>query len=380
MEEVYSINSMKTKILFLLPYPLYKAPSQRFRVEAFFPLLEEKKVAYETDEFLDEVAWNVLYQEGSFVQKGVAVVKGFLKRFYTVLFVAPKYDYVFIHREAAPLGPPVFEWILAKVFRKKIIYDFDDAIWIPSVTEANKFAGLVKCFSKTGTICKLSYKISAGNKYLANWSKQYNQQVVITPTSVDIVNRFNQLKNVSSDKVVIGWTGSHSTLKYLDFIVPILQQLETEFSFEFLVICNQPPSFSLKSMRFIKWREETEIDDLLQIDIGVMPLYADAWSEGKCGFKLIQYLSLGIPAVASPVGVNKTIIEEGKNGFLCQSESEWHEALKMLMTNASLREQMGMEGKRKMEAEYSTQANAGVFLGLFSLDNTASSPFDITLS
>ena len=367
---------MKAKVLFLLPYPLDKAPSQRFRVEAFFPLLIEEKIEYRTHEFLDGKAWNVLYQQGSVRQKALAVVKGFLKRIYTVLFVAPIYDYIFIHREAAPLGPPLFEWLLTKVLRKKIIYDFDDAIWIPSVTDANKLASFMKWFSKVRAICKWSYKISAGNEYLAEWAKQYNQQVVITPTSVDIANKFNKVKVRNhegietqirtTDKVVIGWTGSHSTLKYLELIVPVLEKLEQEYDFEFLVICNQKPLFSLKSMRFIKWSEATEIEDLLQMDIGIMPLYADAWSEGKCGFKLIQYLSLGMPAIASPVGINKTIIEDGKNGFLCESESEWYEALKQLMTDASLRADLGLVGRQKMKAQYSIQANTGVFLSLFS--------------
>lgn len=367
---------MQAKILFLLPYPLYRAPSQRFRVEAYFSLLKAQKVEYRTHEFMNEAAWKALYLKGSLVQKGMAVVKGFIKRFYAVLFVAPTYDYIFIHREAAPLGPPFFEWILARVFRKKIIYDFDDAIWIPAISESNRIVRYVKWFSKIGSICKWSYKISAGNEYLARWAGQYNNNVVITPTSVDMVNKFNKVKyenhegteaqgNTVNKKIVVGWTGSHSTLKYLDAIVPVFRKLEEELEFEFLVICNQPPSFSLKNLRFTKWQEATEIDDLMQMDIGVMPLYADAWSEGKCGFKLIQYLSLGIPAVASSVGVNKVILEEGKNGYLCQSEEEWYKALRRLLTDPDQRTCMGREGKQKMEAQYSIQANEGNFLSLF---------------
>ncbi|MCU7551306.1 glycosyltransferase [Chitinophagaceae bacterium LB-8] len=356
---------MKTKVLFLLPYPLFKAPSQRFRVEAFFPLLESHKIEFRTDEFLDEKAWKLLYQQGSTVQKGWAVIRGFLKRLFTVLFVAPQYDYVFIHREASPLGPPIFEWILAMMFRKKIIFDFDDAIWIPAVSKGNKIALYIKWFSKISTICKWAYKISAGNEYLANWSKQFNQHVVITPTSVDTVNRFNRLKQVNRNKMVIGWTGSHSTLKYLDVIYPVLQRLEEEFAFEFLVICNQPPSFQLKSMKFIPWQETSEIEDLLKIDIGVMPLLADAWSEGKCGFKIIQYLALGIPAVASPVGVNKDIVEDGRNGYLCSTEKEWYVALKRLLGDSLLRGEMGMKGREKIVKEYSVQANADNLLSFF---------------
>ena len=356
---------MKPTILFLLPYPLHKAPSQRFRVEAFFNLLHQQGITYKTAEFLSASAWKVLYQKGSTLQKAAAIIKGFIKRLFIVLFTAYKYDYIFIHREAAPLGPPVFEWLLAKVFRKKLIFDFDDAIWIPNTSESNKIASYVKCFWKVALICKWSYKVSAGNAYLANWAKQHHSKVVINPTCVDMVGRFNQLKKQETNKLVIGWTGSHSTLKYLDELVPVLQNLETKHHFEFLVICNQPPLFQLGSLRFIKWQESTEIKDLLNINIGVMPLVNDTWSEGKCGFKLIQYLALGIPAVASPVGVNKEIITEGGNGFLCTTKDEWTAALEGLLTNAPLRTNLGVAGHQKIAQQYSIESNAANFLSLF---------------
>src|SRR5688500_4230873 len=99
---------MKPSILFLLPYPLHRAPSQRFRVEAFFPLLNQQGIAYRTHCFLDEGAWDILYKRGGALQKVGAVIKGFWSRLWAVLFLARHYDYIFIHREAAPLGPPLF--------------------------------------------------------------------------------------------------------------------------------------------------------------------------------------------------------------------------------------------------------------------------------
>jgi glycosyltransferase involved in cell wall biosynthesis len=319
--------------------------------------------------FLDDKTYRILYKKGFLAKKILGVLKGFFSRVYFLL-KAYKYDFIFMQREATPLGPPIFEWFLSKILRKKIIYDFDDAIWIPDITGGYKFALYAKCFWKIKYLCKWSYKISAGNRFLADWARQYNPNVVINPTVVDMQNRYNPTKWSKNDtpdnssKVVIGWTGSHSTLPYLDIIFPVLQKLETHFSFEFLVICNQAPSFHLKSLKFIQWQEATEIEDLLKIDIGIMPLYADAWSEGKCGFKLIQYLALGIPAAASPVGVNKEIID-GENGFLCATEQEWLDALSLLLSDASLRRKMGKKGREQIQSKYSLQANTEVFLGLF---------------
>lgn len=353
------------KVLFLLPYPLYRAPSQRFRVEAYFKILEKEGIEFSTDTFLDEAAWEVLYQKGSSVQKAWAVIKGFLKRLKTVLFLAPRYNYVFVHREASPIGPPVFEFILSKLLRKKMIYDFDDAIWIPNTSQENKIVSWVKAFWKIKFICKWAYVVAGGNNYLCNYASQFNQNVQLLPTCVDVVNKHNLLATQNNEKVVIGWTGSHSTMIYLNDILPVLQKISADFVVEFLIISNKPPTFQLSNLKFIKWQETTEVQDLAQINIGIMPLKDDAWSEGKCGFKLIQYLSLGIPAVASPVGVNKNIIVEGENGFLCNDDQEWHEALTILIEDETMRKEMGRRGREKIIKEYSIQANAGVFLGLF---------------
>lgn len=352
------------KVLFLLPYPLHKAPSQRFRIEAYFPLLKQKNMEIHTQVFLNEQGWNILYEEGSLWQKIVAVAKGFTKRWWASFFLVWKYDFIVVHREAAPLGPPVFEWIITRLWRRKMIFDFDDAIWIPAISEQNKMAAFVKCFWKTKWICRWSYKIAAGNGYLADFAKQNNPNVVIVPTVVDTVNRYNDLVSQQVQKPSIGWTGSHSTIKYLHEVLPALQKLEEQFEFEFYVICNKMPGFQLRSLRYIEWKENTEIEDLKKINIGIMPLEADPWSEGKCGFKIIQYLALGIPAVASPVGVNKTIIDD-ENGFLCATEEEWYKALSRLLFETSLRNEMGKAGRKKIVSGYSIQSNADLFLGLF---------------
>lgn len=351
-------------ILFLVPYPLHRAPSQRFRVELYEPILQKHQLRYTIAPFMDEATWNVLYKQSSTIKKAIGILKSFLKR-WALLFSAPQYRYVFIHREAAPLGPPLVEWMLAKVFRKKIIYDFDDAIWIPNTSEANKLAAQWKAFWKVKYICQWAYRITAGNAYLSNFAKQYNEHVVLLPTCVDVEKGHWKLKQHHSNTPVIGWTGSHSTLVYLDDIVPVLKELQQEIAFEIVIIADKKPDWELPHQRFIPWNEQTEQEDLLQIDIGIMPLKENAWSEGKCGFKLIQYLALGIPAVAAPVGVNKNIIDHGVNGFLCTSKEEWKDCLKQLITNAAVRKQMGLVGREKIVKEYSIQAQEEKFINLF---------------
>lgn len=355
------------KVLFLVPYPLHRAPSQRFRVENFLPVLDQAGVYYQVRTFIDEATWQILYKQGGAIQKASGILKGFLRRWRSVLLEAPRYDYVFIHREAAPLGPPIFEWVLTKALGKKIIYDFDDAIWIPNTSKANSIADKIKCFWKVKYICKWSYKVVAGNAFLANFAQQTATNVVYLPTTVDMENSHNIVKQHTENTTpVFGWTGSHSTLKYLKPLASTLEKLAQEMAFRFVVIADKEPDFAIPNLAFVPWNAKTESADLSEIDIGVMPLEADNWSEGKCGFKLIQYLSLGIPALASPVGVNKTIIEPGINGFLCQTEEEWLVAMKKLANDFPLRKQMGVIGRNKMLSQFSIQSQSNTFLSLFS--------------
>jgi glycosyltransferase involved in cell wall biosynthesis len=278
--------------------------------------------------------------------------------------VAP-YDYVFIHREASPIGPPVFEWVISKLWKKRIIYDFDDAVWIPNTTTENKIVSWIKAFWKIKYICKWAYKVVGGNEYLCNYAKNYNSNVILIPTCVDVVNQHAGIKNQNTDKIVIGWTGSHSTMLFLNNVIDVLQQIAKEFDTEIIIISNRAPQFHFHKMRFIPWNESSEIYNLMEMNIGIMPLEDDPWCEGKCGFKLIQYMSLGIPAIASPVGVNKKIIEEGVNGLLCTTKEEWYNALAILIKSKNLRIQMGLAGRKKVETNFSLQANAGSFLALF---------------
>jgi glycosyltransferase involved in cell wall biosynthesis len=356
----------KKKILFIAQYPENISPGQRFRFELYKDLLLQNNFNIYTQSFLDEQNFAINYKPGKVFSKIQVVIKGFWKRI-TLLPQVHKFDYIFIYREAAPVGFPLFEWIYIKLLKKKVIYDFDDAIWMPyEVTESSFFVKFFKNKSKVKTICSWAYTVSCGNEYLCNYARKYNsRRVIYNPTCVDTENRYNLIASHDVKKITIGWTGSFSTLNYLESLSPVLKKLQEKYEFDIKIICNRKPELTLKNVKYIAWTAENELRELATCQIGLMPLTDEEWSKGKCGFKLIQYLALGIPAVSSKVGVNSYIIEDGTNGFLCSTEEEWYYALEKMITNTTLRKKMAIEGRKKIIDQYSLLSNKNNFLSIF---------------
>jgi glycosyltransferase involved in cell wall biosynthesis len=285
-----------------------------------------------------------------------------------VLFSLNRYDVVFIHREALPFGPPVVEWMIAKVFKKKIVYDFDDAIWLTDRPDESFMLRVIKWRNKVRSICRWADKVSCGNEYLCQYARQFNSRVVYNPTTIDTESLHNPAlyAKAKSDTVTIGWTGSHSTLKYLRKIENVLARIEKKFPFvRIMVIADREPPLNLTSLIFCRWNIESEIQDLLQFDIGIMPLPDDEWANGKCGFKALQYMAMEIPALASPVGVNKAIIDQDVSGLLASSPQEWEHQLTRLIVQPKLRNEIGKRGREKIIGHYSVLSNEETFLSLF---------------
>jgi glycosyltransferase involved in cell wall biosynthesis len=353
------------KILFVVPYPTGKAPSQRFRFEQYYRLLESKGIHFDIKPFLSEAVWEILYKPGKFHLKAFGIFSGLLKRF-VLLFNLKSFDYIFIHREATPIGPAFFEFIAARLLRKKIIYDFDDAIWIPNYSEANSFFSFLKGYKNVKHICGYAAKVSCGNAYLCEFARNYNAHVVYNPTTIDTHTYHNRINEHKQEKPVIGWTGSHSTIRYIGEILPVLRKLEKEFDFTFKVISDLKPDIELQSLEYCKWNKTTEIEDLVTFNIGIMPLKDDKWANGKCGFKALQYMALGIPALVSPVGVNSRIVDHGINGYVCHSDDDWETALRELLADRQRLIEMGKRTREKIEQHFSVQSNSTNFLALFS--------------
>lgn len=353
------------RIFFLVPYPLHQAPSQRFRFEQYLQILKNHGHEYASQSFFSS-KYRLGRNDSHFPRIIWALSAGFFRRFF-ILFRIWRYDFVFIHRESFPIGPPLFEWIIAKWIKKRIIYDFDDAIWLTDNDSESRWQRWIRHRSKVSRICRWSYRVSCGNQYLVDFAKAFNNDTIINPTTIDLSNYPQSQSTYTKDEeLLIGWTGTHTTLKYLLTLETVFLTLFKIFpSLQLHIIAEADPRLQWGPVIFSPWRRESEAADLEKFSIGVMPLPDDPWTRGKCGAKALQYMAAGVPCIASPVGTNKTIIENGVDGFLCDKQSDWLKILELLLRNPDLRARVGEKGRAKVERCYSTASNASNFLRLF---------------
>lgn len=282
------------------------------------------------------------------------ILKGLIGQIGAAIFKAPHYDMVIVHREAIPFGPPFVEWILS--FRsKKLCFDFDDAVWLSS---GGLIKGFLKCAWKTHLICGWSDIVFAGNSFLASFAQKFCSSTIVVPTTVDL-NRYVKLPHQKqSPSVVIGWTGTSTTLIYWESLLPLLRQIAAEYDVRFLIICDVEPRVELNNLEYRRWNQSTEMQDLSCMDIGIMPLPDDEWTRGKCGFKAIQYMALGIPTIASGVGANLDIIENRKSGLLAHTSEDWLKGLGQLIQEPEMRALYGAAGYQRVRSFYSNDRAA----------------------
>ena len=343
---------MHKRFAFLCLYPSNTAPSQRFRIEQFLPYWKEEGIEIDLFPFYSDVGHKVLYQKGKLAVKAWEVVRSYLRRIY-LLFCLSAYDTVIVQRSVTPLGPPVIEFLLVKLLGKKLIYDFDDAIWMPD-SKSSFLVKAAKFYPKVRQICRLATVVIVGNTYLSQYAKQFSRNVRVIPTVVDTENKYIPNNPITpTQPITIGWTGSHTTLQYLDIISAPLAELARWDNVRVLIIANKPAVTLSVPHDFEYWSADSEIAKLNEIDIGIMPLRRDRWSEGKCGFKAIQYMAMEKPVVASPIGVNNEIIDPGVSGFLPSTNDEWLTSIGKLIADVKLRREMGKEARSRIVANYS---------------------------
>jgi glycosyltransferase involved in cell wall biosynthesis len=351
------------RILSLVPSLHDTSPGQRFRLEQWDPILNRQGIEIEQHPFEDEALHSIVHQPGSSRDKIRLIMQAFRRRIGLVKRVR-EFDAVYVFREAAILGPPFIE----RAMNRKgvpIVFDFDDAIFVPYKSPTNSYLSLLKFPGKTGELCGIAAHVMAGNQYLANYARRSNISVSIVPTTIDTAKYLPRDNAISHAVPVIGWSGSHSTVQHLDTLREVLPELAKQERFRLRVIGSSVYSLGGVDVDSMPWSSATELDDLKKIDVGLMPLPNDEWSKGKCGLKALQYMALGIPTVCSPVGVNTEIITDGKNGFLASTDAEWVARLKELLQDMALRRCLGGAGRRTVEELYSADVVAPLVASVF---------------
>lgn len=351
------------KVLFVCLHRPDRSPSQRFRFEQYLDHLNKNGYQCKHSWLLNAADDKYFYSRGKLLRKGFIALKSIWKRSKEI-FSASQYDIVFVQREAFMLGTSFFEKQFAK--RTKMIFDFDDSIWVQNVSAANKKFSFFKNADKTKDIISKANLVFAGNDYLADYAKQFNHHVAIIPTTID-TEIYKPVTRVVKEKVCIGWSGSVTTIEHMETKMNALRAIKNKYGDKIYFKIIGDANYYSKDLqtRGLPWLAKTEVFDMSEFDIGIMPLPDTEWAKGKCGLKGLQYMALGIPTIMSPVGVNSEIIIDGQNGFLAESDEEWINKLGQLIDSFDLRKKLGEAGCRTVEEKYSVHANQQLYLQYF---------------
>ncbi len=281
------------------------------------------------------------------------IPSGFIER-YRFFKTLEGFDLVFLHRKLFSLP----DWKVLRKTARKVVFDFDDAVMLkdPSAGGNPESRRRLKRFERT---VREADSVICGNSYLKGWAERYRKGVEVIPTPVDTKRYTPKTSYQKAEHITIGWIGSASTLVYMENMLSIWDEIGSRFpGIRLKIVADR--FFDCNRIVVVKkhWTYREEIDDLHSFDIGVMPLTDDPWSKGKCAFKLIQYMAVGLPAVASPVGMNREVIKDGFNGLLATTPAEWVEKLTMLIENRKMRETLGRRARETVMERYSLEVNA----------------------
>lgn len=270
-------------------------------------------------------------------------ISGGLTPFLTALYHASKSDVVILIRKTFPFP---FFWLLRK-FSKKLIFDFDDAIFYNTDGSHSK----TRMSRFIMTISQSDY-VFAGNHYLAETAKKFQANTVVIPTSLD-TEKYNQNAESKNDRFTLVWIGSKSTRKYIAGILPAIEEAaKTIPNLQLKIIADFELRSDLVSINNISWAEAIEVDEICASDIGLGPLPEDNWTKGKCALKVLQYMAASLPVVSSPTSANNYVIDHLKSGYLAKEPADWVAYIKMAYEGKNKLRQMGQFGKNRISNEF----------------------------
>lgn len=343
-------------VLFLTKYDR-KGASSRYRAFKYFPYLEKEGINCSYEPLFNNKYLTELFENGS---RNIGhIVKSYISRIRD-LFSTYSYDLVFLQKELFPYLPAVVERLFSSA-NIRYILDIDDAIFHNYDMSDNHLVEYI-LGKKIDVAMRNSEIVIAGNEYLASRARQAGApSIEIVPTVIDLDHYPAELPDQNGNTFVIGWIGSPSTSHYVEKLNDVFCRVADQRQIEVRLIGSGDVSLPGVPYEVREWSEETEVDDLRDIDVGIMPLHDTPWTRGKCGFKLIQYMGTWKPVVASPVGVNSEIIQDGVHGYLADSKEEWVESLLDLCDNPNRRRMMGKHGRERVQNKYCFEVTAPNF-------------------
>jgi glycosyltransferase involved in cell wall biosynthesis len=343
------------KVLFLTRYPVEGA-SSRYRVYQYLPALRDLGVDPCVSSFMSSAMYNAVFSASSSLKKGLYTLWAAVRRLAVVL-TAKRYDVVVMQRELLPFGPPVLEKFLHWQ-GVATVFDYDDALFIHKDSKHNPLASRMRRPEKVPQIFSLVDAVAAGNQYLADCASLYCDNAVCVEVAED-TRRIPLRDFAANDRVVVGWLGSPSTEKYLELIRPALEGLfKGRPNLQMRVIGGGDFQLQNTQVLHIPWRMETEVENLLKFDIGLMPLPLEEWSKGKSGGKARTYMAAGVVPVCTAIGYNLELVEHGKTGYLVETLEDWAQALSELVDSAQLRERVGRAAREVVVERFSVEGQA----------------------
>lgn len=347
------------RVLGLASYPVESA-AVRLRLNRLVEPLCARGIEIQVRPFLTSRAFAMLYDPRRRARIGVDLLLSSIRRL-TDVTKSGRYDVVFLQREAAPIGPPLVEWLLARVAGLAYVLDLDDATWVSySSPTHGRLASAVKTPSKADWLIRNAAIVTCGSRVIAEHAASLGARTMHVPTMVDLDDFAPSPRRAWSSIPTIGWIGSHSTWQYVEPLLPVLARVAAEHTFRFLVVGHGRGSLTVPGITVDAqdWSLTREIHDFQSIDIGLYPITPGEYAEGKSGLKAVQYMSAGVPFVASPVGEMAHLGEPGRTHLLADSPGEWYSALTRLISDEMLRRSMGKAGRSYAEAHFGTERAA----------------------
>jgi len=350
-------------VLALVPNLPRFSPGQRSSIELWERVLATVGIRVHYAPFETERLHRVLYKRGHHAAKVLEMLRAMRDRL-ALLRLLDDYDAVFVYREAALIGPAFLEKRIARR-GKPIIYQLDDPLYVPYRSPWNGYLSYLKCFGKVAEIAKVSRVVIVNSRHHREYVEQFNSNVWQIPSVVDTEKYHYQQPSPNGAPVCIGWSGSPSTVGNIAIVADALRLLAERVEYRLHLIGGT--DFNLPGVRYTaqNWCEETEVEDLRQMQIGIVPIPVNEWNKRKFYMKVVQYMALGIPPVATPIGSNPEVIEHGTIGFLADTTEEWVNHLHRLIADPELRAAMSRRAAEVAEEKYSLRANAERIIAAF---------------